>query len=437
MKKVAVIGGGFAGLSAAVRLAENGFKVHLFEASPKLGGRAYSFFSEKYQAYLDNGQHILMGCYRETLDFITTIGAKDRITIQKNLEVPFITETGEVHTLTPPGDRVIPRMVRLGTALFRYESLSFSERFSIAKLFLKIKNPKFMIPEHLNAATWLQQEGINENSIKRFFEILGISALNATLKESSASVFKRVLREIFFGIEGSERIIIPSVGLSQMYCEPAVSYLKERSNQVDLSKSLDAIFHDGTVVKKLIIGEDEYNDFDAVILAVPPYALSRIRGGEFLIDPVQQTYTYAPIISAHLFLGKNYLEKPFYALHKSPIHWVFNHGNRLTLVISAAYDIVEKSNEYLYAIIIRELSNYLDISAQDILDYQIIKEKRATVVPAVENIFKRPGTITGIKNLFLAGDWTDTGIPSTIESAVISGNRAAESATKYLVSELY
>lgn len=86
MKKVAVIGGGFAGLSAAVRLAENGFKVHLFEASPKLGGRAYSFFSEKYQAYLDNGQHILMGCYRETLDFITTIGAKDRITIQKTLK---------------------------------------------------------------------------------------------------------------------------------------------------------------------------------------------------------------------------------------------------------------------------------------------------------------------------------------------------------------
>lgn len=437
MKKVAVIGGGFAGLSAAARLAENGFRIHLFEASPKLGGRAYSFYSEKYQQYLDNGQHILMGCYRETLDFITTIGAKDRITIQKNLEVPFITETGDIHTLTPPGDRVIPRMLRLGSALFRYESLSFSERISIARLFLKIRNPKVSIPEQMNAEAWLKKEGITENSVKRFFEILGISALNATLKESSASVFRRILKEIFFGIEGSERIIIPSVGLSQMYCEPAVAYLKERGNEVLVSKPLDAIVHDGVMVRQLKSGEDEYNDFDAVILAVPPYALPKIKGAEFLLDPVFQSFIYAPIISAHLFLGKNFLEKPFYALHKSPIHWVFNHGNRLTLVVSAAYDIVEKSNEYLYAIIVRELSNYLDISAQDIIDYQIVKEKRATVVPSAENIFKRPKTTTSIRNLFLAGDWTDTGLPSTIESAVISGNKAAESVTRHLVSELY
>jgi len=105
-----------------------------------------------------------------------------------------------------------------------------------------------------------------------------------------------------------------------MYCEPAVAYLKEKGSEVELSKSLDTIVHDGTMAGKLIAGEEEYTDFDAVILAVPPYALSRIKGCEFLVDTVHQTYTYAPIISAHLFLARNYPEKPFYALHRSPIH---------------------------------------------------------------------------------------------------------------------
>jgi hydroxysqualene dehydroxylase len=166
------------------------------------------------------------------------------------------------------------------------------------------------------------------------------------------------------------------------------------------------------------------SDFDCVISAVPYHAFQKFISVSYLNK--KPDLRYSSILTIHLWLSHNPLKEDFYGLIDSPVHWIFNKKTHLTLVISDADYLNGKSKEEILFLAARELKKYIKLDLDDIIDFQIIKEKRATFIPSEHTLNSRPSVITGLDNFFVAGDWVDTGLPSTIESAVKSGRMAAD-----------
>ena len=431
MKKCLVVGGGLAGLSAAVSLTKKNIHVHLIEASPKFGGRTYSFLDEESGNEIDNGQHLLLGCYYETIEFIKLIGAEHQFYFQKRLEINFIDQDKSEYHLKAAK---LPYPFGLLAGLLNYKALSLFDKIKIKTLIstlLLIDSNRYY---DVSVLTWLKKNGQNERSIKAFWEIIGIGALNSQLKNASAKIFIDLLKIIFLKGSGASAMIIPKVGLSKAFVDPAINFLNANNTELLLSEKLleISIAQNKAVVVRTDKGS--INDFDAVVLAIPSYALSRINEKNLIIENDKTDLTTSSIVTLHLWLKENKLKKPFYAFIDSRLHWVFNHGRYITTVTSSADEFIEKSKEELFSIISSELSTYLGINREKITRYKIIKEKRATFIPNKENLLKRPSAKTKLENVFLAGDWTNTGLPATIEGAIKSGNTAANEVQKYLSS---
>ena len=217
-KKVIVIGGGFAGLSTAAYLAKNKFKVTLLEASPKLGGRAYSFLDKDTDTIIDNGQHILMGCYHDTLSFLSLIGATKNFQFQNRLEVNFVKEGFQVLSL-----KSIPLIYPLNLiiGLMKFGALTYSDRFNLQKVFLKLpfySSEKF---SDMSVRDWLRSENQSQAVQDAFWKILAVGTLNTSIEKASAKIFIDILKQIFLKGSRSAKIILPKLGLSESYCHKA------------------------------------------------------------------------------------------------------------------------------------------------------------------------------------------------------------------------
>ena len=419
MKKCIVIGGGFAGLSAAAFLINSGINVELIEASQKLGGRAYSFYDKYLDTIIDNGQHIMMGCYRETLRFFQLIGAADNLIYQKNLSVLFVKEGFKIFPLEA-AKLFYP--LNLVSALLKYRAISFYDRVKLLKFFSKL----YLFPdrdlEKMNVYDWLVQENQNENLRKAFWEILAIGALNTNIKKASAKVFSDILKEIFLKGNKAASIILPRFGLSETYCNHAKKFIEEKGGVVNLSEQILGFEIADNNIKSIKTSRRLIKDFDSVISAVPPFAFKNIIPEKNNVP----SFEYSSILSCHIKLKGQNNGRQFYGFINSKIHWVFNNGDHITVVISDANGIIDESKEDLFEMISAELFKFLKIDRTDIISYKIVKEKRATFIPSMELISRRPRTETSFQNLYLAGDWVDTKLPSTIESAVKSGRLAAK-----------
>lgn len=421
MAKCIVVGGGFAGLSAAAFLADKNHNVHLIEASPKLGGRAYSFLNSTHNSILDNGQHIMMGCYHSTIKFLEIIGSNKCVDIQKNLKVDFVANNRQRFQLNAKG-KIYP--FNILSALINYKALSLLERLSVVKLFLKVF---YNYPEdysNLTTKEFLLKNNQSQNSINSLWEILHVGTMNCKLNESSAEVFVRILREIFFTGNQSTKIILPKVGLSETYCKPTELFLENKQCRISLSEKLIKINFDHEINKavSIVTNNSEYSEFDYLIVAVPPFQLQKIfdDSGINITLPI---YEYSPIINIHLWLDKNLLTEKFYGLINSRIHWVFNHTDHITLTTSAADELIKLSDDEIIKIVRQELADYFDeFKTAQIKDHLIIKEKRATFKPSIINTFQRKKMQNNLGNIFFTGDWTNTGFPSTIEGAVRSSH---------------
>jgi squalene-associated FAD-dependent desaturase len=421
MKKCLVLGGGFAGLTSAVYLSKAGYKVELIEASPKLGGRAYSFKDEETGTEIDNGQHILMGCYKETLTFFEIINSLDKLDFQENLSINFIKENYKLFQLRASR---LPYPLSLFSALFNYRAISISERILMLKLFLKLPFVSGKSLEKQTVLEWLESENQNENIRKTFWDFLSISALNTSPDKASAKVFLDVLKEVFLHGNKSASIILPKAGLTETYCTNSQNYIEDRDGIIHLSEKAEEIKIERNKIVKVKTGDREICGFDYVISALPLYALNKIVStDEYFYKPVLE---YSSILTIHFWLKNNKIESTFYGLIGSPVHWLFNHGSHLTIVISDADDFMGLSGEELFTSTLKELNKYFGIKSEEITNYKVIKEKRATFIPSTKLLDKRPSSGTEIKNFFLAGDWIETGLPSTIESAVKSGRMAAD-----------
>jgi len=421
MKHCIVIGGGIAGLTAAAYLAKENIKVTLLESSPKPGGRAYSFTEQKSNDVVDNGQHILMGCYSDTINFLKLIGAKDNFMYQKSLQINFLTQAGKLVRLKT-FNSLYP--FNLLFALLNFNAITLRERLSLLKFVIKLPFISHQKLSNKNIRDWLKEENQSDDIIKSLWEIIAVGALNTNIDKGSAFMFREILMKIFFNGNFASTIILPKYGLSETYVKNAKEFIESNGGKIKLSSSVKEFIISDNKIVGIKTTDEVYKDFDYVISAVPFYAFNNIFPELFLDEKIE--FEYSSILNIHIWLKNNPLKEQFYGLIDSPVHWIFNKGNHINIVISDADYLIDKSAEEIYKMCVGELIKYTRLEESNFSQYKVLKEKRATFIPSNKINFIRPSSKTKIANLFLAGDWTNTDLPSTIESAVKSGRIAAE-----------
>ena len=421
MKHCMIIGGGFAGLSAAAYLTKQNIQVTLLESTPKLGGRAYSFTEQKSNDVVDNGQHILMGCYSNTINFLKLIGAKDNFIYQKSLQINFLTQTGKLVRLKS-FTSLYP--FNLLFALLNFKAITITERLSLLKFVIKLPfiSQQKLLDKYVR--DWLKEEKQSDDTIKSLWQIIAVGALNTNLDKASAFMFREILMKIFFNGNFASTIILPKYGLSDAYVKNAKEYIESNGGNIKLSSSVKKFIISNNKIVGINTADEVYKDFDYVISAIPFYAFNNIYPKLFLDEKIK--FEYSSILNIHIWLKNNPMKEQFYGLINSPVHWIFNKGNHINLVISDADYLIDKPAEEIYKMCVGELIKCTKLKESDFSNYKVLKEKRATFVQSNKINYIRPSSNTKIANLFLAGDWTDTGLPSTIESAVKSGRVASE-----------
>jgi squalene-associated FAD-dependent desaturase len=444
-QRVIVIGGGFAGLSAAVELARRGEKVLLLEARPGLGGRATAFTDRHTGERVDNGQHVLLGCYHETFAFLKTIGADQNVRLQTTLDVPFIDTQGRRSRLQCPALK--PPWHLLG-GLAEWSALGLRDRLAALKLAEPIRIARRQLHgEHaLMAASpgetvqgWLMRNGQTPRLCEMLWEPLALAALNQSPREAAAPMFARVLAQMFGGAATDAAIGIPVRPLDEMYANPARAFIERRGGQVRTNAPAKIIC-DGERVSHVSV-QDERLHADSVIVAVPWFALADlIVSPPALLEPALRAavgMAASPIVTVNLWLDRQVLDSPFVGLPGRTMQWVFdkrdafgNDASHLSLVSSGASDVFGRGNDELIALAFGEILEALpDARRARLTRATVVRERRATFSLAPGQP-PRPGTRTGVQGLVLSGDWIDTGLPATIEGAVLSGRMAAEAVLK-------
>lgn len=434
---VLVIGGGFAGLSAALRLHRGGKRVGLLEKRPFLGGRAYSFREAKTGAVVDNGQHLLMGAYRETFEFLRELQTLSLLDFPECLETTFAKPGGEFYSLKTNG---LPAPWHLAWGLLRYPGLGFRDKWAMGKLmrFCERERNNSRELDELSVAELLQQSGQTERAIRDFWEPLALATLNEPLEWASAQLFVEVLRQGLLSSREHARLVLPKVGFHELYTEPAQKYFEKFDLPLHLKTQASRMFFEQDLWN---VETSEGKVFQAknLLFAVPPPALKKLLVASSLLPELRESldrFTAAPIFSINLWFEDFSPASRFVGLLDSPFHWLFakekifraGEGGYVTLVVSGAYQLAEKSKDELVALAQEELEKfYPELRGKTPLHSQVIKEFEATFSGKKGLQILRPEARTEVPGLFLAGDWIDTGLPATIESAVKSGHAAAAS----------
>jgi zeta-carotene desaturase len=438
---VLIMGGGFAGLAAGVALAGAGRRVCLLEQKPHLGGRARSFRDPTTGSVVDNGQHLFMGCYHATIDFLRTLETLDRLYFQPRLEVPFLDRDGRLSRLECP-DLPAPWNLLLG--VLRSQSFSFKQKLEVLRLGKDLRsaeqNSAPTASESVKA--WLSRRGQSEGLQRNFWDLLCIAAMNEDPRSASAQLFERVLRLALFSSPADSRLGIARVGLSECYTAAAAAYIEARGGRVQTGRGVKQLLIAEGACRGVDLGAGETIEGVPIISAVPWHQLAMLVPSELLrTEPLfaaALALRPAPIISINLWYDAPITNLEFVALRGTTIQWLFDKSRILgtddhyvSLVLSGAHEHVSRSKEELLAIALRELSEMLPaVRKTKLLHSLIIKERFATFSPSPEAEPLRPPARTPIQGLFLAGDWTATGLPATIEGAVQSGYTAARELLK-------
>jgi hydroxysqualene dehydroxylase len=443
---VIVIGGGFAGLSAAATLARDGARVLVLEARPQLGGRATAFADRETGELVDNGQHVLFGCYRETLRFLALIGAADHVLQQPSLELVCYDTTRVRSVLRCPR---LPSPLHLLAGVLKWQAIPWRERIAALRVAGPILDARRQLrhshtvsvrPRHVTVQEWLDRYGQGRVLQEWLWHPLAVAALNQQPRHAAAGPFVRILAEMFGPDPHAASVILPIKPLHEMYAEPARRYVCAARGDVQVSALARVSVSNGEIDHVDVRGKR----FTAgrIIAAVPWFALRNLFAGtppralaEVFEDAARMTPM--PIVTVNLWYDRTVMEDAFVGLPGRTLQWVFDKriafggsASHLSLVSSGATDVVTKSNSELAALAADEVEASLP-AAHGVWPSRatVVREKQATFSLAPGQP-PRPGTRTPIRNLLLAGDWTDTGLPATIEGAVISGHRAAEEASR-------
>ncbi len=442
---VVVIGAGFAGLSAAACLAERGQRVIVLDARPQLGGRATAFADRDTGELVDNGQHVLFGCYRTTFDFLRRIGAVDNVRVQPSMEIAYLDGAGRRSVLKCPA---LPSPLHLLAAVLDWDPIPWRDRLAALRLAAPLRQAR---RELLRSGTvtaeprgtvseWLIAHGQRETLRTWLWDPLAVAALNQSPDAASASPFLRVLAEMFGSDPVASALVLPTRPLHEMYAEPAARFIRARGGEVRVNALARVIVEHGRV--RAVDVRGDRIETRRVVAAVPWFALRTL----FTPAPpplLGATIASAssmdsmPIVTVNLWYDRRVMDEPFVGLPGREMQWVFDKrlafggsASHLSLVSSGATRLTAMGRDELTALAAREVAEALPgARGATLLRATVVREKQATFSLAPGQP-ARPATRTPIAGLCLAGDWIDTGLPGTIESAVVSGHRAADESLK-------
>lgn len=406
-----IVGAGLAGLAAAVALATTGRQVRLYEASNHAGGRCRSYFDTELGCRLDNGNHLLLAGNRNAANYLGRIGARETLEGPETAEFPFVdARTGQRWVLRPNRGRLPWWILRKDRRVPQSRAADYLESFQLRRA-----DAMATVAEVLDPSRAL---------FERFWEPLAVAALNTGVKEASARLFWRMLAETLGRGGANCRPLVPRDGLSETFVDPALTTLRQHGAAAHYGIRLRALDTAGDRISVLRFenGVVELAPEDRVILATSGPVAAR------LVPGITVPEAYSPIVNAHFRCTLSSAAPLFIGMSGGTAEWIFRKRQVLSVTVSAAERIVDRSDEELAEVLWHDAATAYDIPRTPVPAHRIVKERRATFLASPEQLLRRPTAATPWRNLLLAGDYTDTRLPATIEGAVASGFAAAEHA---------
>jgi squalene-associated FAD-dependent desaturase len=434
--RVAVVGGGLAGLAAGCALASRDFRVTLFERRPYLGGRASSYQHPATGEVVDNCQHVLLGCCTNLIRFYQQLGVENKIRWYDRL------------TFLEPGGRAslmasskLPAPLHNAPAFLFAACLNLSDKLAIGMAMAALA-PAIPRDQGEHFLGWLRRHGQTKQAIEHFWKPVLVSALNEELDRMAVPYAAQVIRESFLKSAAAGRMGVPTVPLTDLY-SVAGDYITARGGEIRLRSSVESFLSEAEKVKLLVTGTEM--SFDLVVFAVPFDVLSRLVPRTRAAEPLRRAlarFESSPITGIHLWFDRQISDLDHAVLLDRTIQWMFHksrllernesgNGSYVELVVSSSRTLVEKSRAEIIELALAELGEFFP-RARDakLVKSTVIKEVHATYSPRPGMDVYRPRAETVWPRVFLAGDWTASGWPATMEGAVRSGYLAAESAAR-------
>lgn len=413
--RVHIVGAGLAGLAAAIELTGSGHSVCLYEAAPHAGGRCRSYFDMELGCRIDNGNHLLLSGNRAALDYLEQVGALDTLERPAKAVFPFVdVATGQRWTLQPNHGAlpwwVLVRKRRVPeTRAFDYCGALALRQVDASATVAAILDPKQIL-------------------YRRLWGPLVVAALNTSVERASAQLFWRILAETLGRGAIACHPLVPRVGLSETFIDPALTRLRHGGAEIRFGARLKALAFDGNRVRELVFDGDAItlDSDDSVILAVPAVIAAR------LVPALTVPDLYSPIVNAHFRCDTSPETPYFIGVIGGTAEWIFRKRGVLSVTVSAADQLVDCTSAELCDLFWRDVAIAYRLPFHPVPRARIVKERRATFLASPEQLKRRPAQKTAWRNLLLAGDYVDTGLPATIEGAIRSGFVAARLVTDRL-----
>ena len=420
MNDVVVIGGGLAGITAALDLADAGRTVTLLESRPRLGGATFSV--EREGMWVDNGQHVFLRCCTAYRTLLERIGATAQTELQHRLAIPVLRPGGRISWLRRTG---LPAPLHLGSSIARFGPLPPADRLRLLPAIVALRRLSLDDP-HLDEQTfgeWLAQHGQRRSSFEALWDLIALPTLNLDSQRASLALAAMVFKVGLLEDAGASDVGYATVPLQQLHGDMAERALA--SAGVDVQ------------VKARVRSLDEVQG-KTVVLAVPHEEAAELLPADALpagVDP--RALGVSPIVNLHVVYDRPVMEHPFAAAVDSPVQWVFDRtassgvrdGQYVAISLSGADGFDERTSEELRDEFLPALAELFPAArTAEVVSFFVTREPRATFRGVPGTAHHRPGPVTGVPGLFLAGAWTDTGWPATMEGAVRSGHAAAEAA---------
>jgi zeta-carotene desaturase len=441
---VIVIGGGLAGLAAGVALAESGWRVKLFEQRPYLGGRATSYVLPSGE-HVDNCQHVTLGCCTNLDDFYRRVGSANKVKFFDRLF--FLDPQGRSGAMQAG---ILPAPFHMTGSFATFAPLSLGDKLSIARAMMRIlftggKPKEVATAAGISMLDWLKSQKQTPRAIERFWRVVLVSALDEELDRTDARFGIDVFWKAFLSNRTGYRMGVPAVPLAELYdgCRIAIERM---GGEVTLRSPVRAIRFENSSITSVQFDSERQESADAYVFAIPHTALDnllpqQIKSANPALGSLDKIKV-SPITGVHFWFDRPVTNEPFLTLLDTNVQWVFNktalytdqsdapvpgEQQYLQLVISASYDLLKKSREEIIDLCLKEIQQALPAAREArLVKATVIKEAAATFSPEPGVDRFRPSQTTNTPGLFLAGDWTATGWPATMEGAVRSGYLAAE-----------